>query len=106
MATNCIWYGLETLKKIGSLAKNKSNYHSFCIDTPTRAWIIALGIRSRPAKYRRNRAGKDLFYHLFYLSSKQKTRAHNPPVLTMLIYMVHLSTVDQLLIRPKISNLS
>ena len=34
----------------------------FCINTLTRAWIIALGIRSRLAKYRRNNAGKDLFY--------------------------------------------
>ena len=64
MATKCIWYGLETLKKIQPLAKNKFNYHSFCIDTPTRAWITALGIRSRTAKYRRNRAGKNLFYHI------------------------------------------
>ena len=62
MATNCIWYSLESLKKIRSLAKTKCNYHSFCINTLTRAWIIALGIRSRPAKYRRNRAGKDLSY--------------------------------------------
>ena len=61
---NCIWYSLEVCKKIQSLAKTISNYHSFCIDTLTRAWIIALGIKSRPAKYRRNRAGKDLFYHI------------------------------------------
>ena len=122
MAINCIWYSLESRKKIGSLAKTKCNYHSFCISTLTRAWIIALGIRPRPVKYRRNRAGKDLFYHITFMINrghqgatntlpstpfhainrnnlitiKTKDNSSQSTCSIMLIYMVHLSTADQL----------
>ena len=41
-----------------------SNYGFFHVNTPIRAWIIALGIRARPSRFRRGRAGKNLFYHI------------------------------------------
>ena len=41
-----------------------SNYGFFHVNTPIRAWIIALGIRARPSRFRRSRAGKNLFYHI------------------------------------------
>ena len=77
MTTTCLWYICESVEKIGSLAKTKCNYHFFCIDTLTRAWIIALGIRSRPAKYRRNRAGKYLFYHITSIINRGHRGAAN-----------------------------
>ena len=48
-----------------------SNYDSFHIDTPIRAWIIALGIRARPVRFRRSRAGKNLFYHIASITHRQ-----------------------------------
>ena len=66
-----ILYSLETLRKIGSLARSVSIFCSFYIDTPTRAWIIALGIRARTARYRRSRAGKDLFYYIATITNSQ-----------------------------------
>ena len=48
-----------------------SNYHSFHIDTPIRAWIIALGIRARPVRFRRSRAGKNLFYYIASVIHRQ-----------------------------------
>ena len=77
MATNCLQYSLKSLKKIRSLAKTKCNYHSFCINTVTRAWIIALGIRSRQAKYRRTRTGKHLFYHITSIINRGHKGAGN-----------------------------
>ena len=61
---NCIWYSSATLKRIRSSAKSVSNYGFFHINTPIRAWIIALGIRARPSTFRRSRAGRNLFYHI------------------------------------------
>ena len=61
---NCLQYSSALLKRIGSSAKSLSNYSLFCVNTPTRTWIIALGIRARPPRYRRSRAGKNLFYHI------------------------------------------
>ena len=61
---------------MGSLAKYLSNYDSFHIDTPVRAWIIALGIRSSPVKFRRGRAGKNLFYHIAATSRRQHHEAN------------------------------
>ena len=61
---NCLCYSSGFLRRIGSLAKFVSNCDSFHIETPVRAWIIALGIRSSPVKFRRGRARKNLFYHI------------------------------------------
>ena len=58
------------------MAKSVSNYDSFHIDTPVRAWIIALGIRSSPVKFRRGRAGKNLFYHIAATIHRQHHEAN------------------------------
>ena len=48
-----------------------SNYNLFHIDASIRAWIIALGIRARSARFRRNRASKNLHYHITSLICRQ-----------------------------------
>ena len=68
---DCIQYRSEILKRIGSLAKSVSHYGSFLINTPIRAWVIALGIRARPARFRRSRAGKNLFYYIASITYRQ-----------------------------------
>ena len=62
-----------------------SNYGSFCIDTPSRAWIIALGIRARPARFRRSRAGKNLFYHVASITYRQ----HRDIIHRRVVTLVH-----------------
>ena len=64
MTTNIITYSSNDLKKIGNLTRTKSNYLAFSLETSTRSWIIALGIRSQPRKYRQLRGGKKLFYRI------------------------------------------
>ena len=73
---NCLCYSSGFLRRIGPLAKFVSNYNSFHIDTPFRAWIIALGIRSSPVKFRRGRAGKNLFYHIDATTNRQHHEAN------------------------------
>ena len=53
-----------------------ANYDSFHIDTPVRALIISLGFRSSPVKFRRGRAGKNLFYHIATTTHRQHYEAH------------------------------
>ena len=67
----CLWYSSDILRRIGSLAKNVSNYGSFHIDTPIRARIIALGIRARPVRFRRSRPGKNLFFCTASITHRQ-----------------------------------
>ena len=64
-------YNSGILGRIGSSPKSVSNYDSFHIDTPIRAWLIALGIRARPVSFWRSRAGKNLFYHIASLTCRQ-----------------------------------
>ena len=73
---NCLRYSSGFLRRIGSLVKSVSNYDSFHIDTPVRAWIIALGIRSSPVKFRRGRTGKNLFYHIATTTHRQHHEAN------------------------------
>ena len=73
---NCWHYSSGYLRRIGCLAKSVTNYDSFHIDTPVRAWIISLGIRSSPVKFRRGRAGKNLFYHIATTTHRQHCEAN------------------------------
>ena len=41
-----------------------SSYGLFHVNTPTRVWIIALGIRARSSTFRKSRAGRNLFYYI------------------------------------------
>ena len=68
---DCLCYSSGFLRRIGSSAKSVSNYDSFHIDTPIRAWIIALGIRASPVRFRRSRARKNLFYHIAAITYSQ-----------------------------------
>ena len=52
-----------------------SNFCSFYTDTPTRAWIIGLSIRARPARHRRSRAGKNLFYYIATITNSHQCDA-------------------------------
>ena len=83
-----ILYILETRRKIGSLAKSVSNFCSFYIDTPTIGWIIALGIRARPARYRRSREGKNLFYYIASITNSHWCDATYRRVITP-VHAVH-----------------
>ena len=69
-----------------------SNYGSFCIDTPFRAWIIALGIRARPARFR-SRAGKNLFYHIASITHRQ----HQDVIHRRAVTLVHAVNWNNLL---------
>ena len=68
---DCLQYSSAILRSIGSSAKYVSNYNSFHINASIRSWIIALGIRARSAKFRRNRAGNNLHYHIASLICRQ-----------------------------------
>ena len=68
---NCLRYSSRILRTIGSSTKSVSNYNCFHLDTPIRAWIIALGMRARPVRYRRSRAGNNLSYHITSLIDRQ-----------------------------------
>ena len=69
MTTKTITYSSNNLKKIGNLARTKSSYSAFSLETSTRSWIIALGIRSQPRKYRQSRGGKKLFHRIHTIVS-------------------------------------
>ena len=71
MILDCLQYSSATLRTIGSSAKSVCNYNLFHIDVSIRAWIIALGIRARSARFRRNRASKNLHYHITSLICRQ-----------------------------------
>ena len=73
---DCLCYSSGFLRRIGSLAKSVSNYDSFHIDTPIRAWIIALGIRASPVRFRRGRARKNVFYHIAAITHSQHYEAN------------------------------
>ena len=71
IAINCLQYSSAILRTIGSSAKYVSNYNSFHIDASIRAWIIALDITARSARFRRNRANNNLHYHITSLICRQ-----------------------------------
>ena len=67
-------YTTSFIKSIGELAKVKSLFSYFHLDQPICSKIIALGIRSRPRKYRRSRGGRDHFHKILSIvSESQKT---------------------------------
>ena len=71
-------YTTSFIKSIGELAKVKSLFSYFHLDQPICSRIIALGIISRPRKYRRSRGGMDHFYKIFSIvSESQKTSPFN-----------------------------
>ena len=69
-------YMVDFLRRVGSCAKSKVNYPLFGLETTTRAWIISLGIGSRPNKYQRTRAGKKIFYKIHTLVHQGQLDAH------------------------------
>ena len=73
---NCLHYSSGFLRRIGCLAKSVANYDSFHIDTPVRAWSIVLGTRSSLVKFRRGRAGKNLFYYIAITTHRQHHEAN------------------------------
>ena len=58
-------YTASSIKSIGELAKVKSLFSYFHLDQPICSRIIALGIRSKPRKYRRSRGGIEHFHRIF-----------------------------------------
>ena len=56
-----IMYNLQTLKTIGTLAKNNNFFTQFHLPQYTRTKIISLRIRRAPRPDRRSRAGIKLF---------------------------------------------
>ena len=71
-------YTASSIKSIGELAKVKSLFSYFHLDQPICSRIIALGIRSRPRKYRRSRGGRDHFHKIFSIvTESQKTSPFN-----------------------------
>ena len=54
---------------LGKLAKVKPLFPYFHLDQQIHSRIIALGIRSRPRKYRRSRGGSDHFYKILSIVS-------------------------------------
>ena len=99
---NYIQYSSAALKKIGSSARFASNYSFFHITTPTRAWIIALGIRARPSSFRRSRAG----IHSFYRIASITYRWHGNPTHRSPTTSVHSANHDNLLPIKIINNCS
>ena len=65
-----IKYPMETLRQIRRQALQ--NYTNFHLNSITRSHIISLGIRKQPllCKYRRTRAGKQLFHRIKTLTTK------------------------------------
>ena len=71
-------YTTSFIKSIGELAKVKSLFSYFHLDQPIHSRIIALGIRSRPRKYKISRGGRDHFYKIFSIVSESwKTSPFN-----------------------------
>ena len=75
MATKCK-YTVDFLRKIGNCAKSKVNYPLFGLETTTRAWIISLGIRSRPNKYQRTRSRRNLCHKMHTIVNQDHPGAH------------------------------
>ena len=70
-------YTTSFIKSIGELDKVKSLFSYFHLNQAICSRIIALGIRSRPRKYRRSRGGRD-FYKIFSIVSESlKTSPFN-----------------------------
>ena len=65
MAGN-ITYNLQSLKTIGTLAKNNNFFTQFHLPQYTRTKIISLGIKKAPRPYRRSRAGTKLFQSIHW----------------------------------------
>ena len=58
------------------MAKEKSNYFSFSLPLPVKAWVIALVIRKHPRPYRWSRRGKCLFYRITTLTNRITNMSH------------------------------
>ena len=89
MTTTCK-YTVDFLRRIGSCAKPKVNYSPFQLETTTRAWIISLGIRSRPNKYQRTRAGRNLFYKIHTIVDQGQPGAHREMHLIVPVNIQHI----------------
>ena len=63
-------YTTPFIKSIGELAKVKPHFSYFHLDQPILSRITALGIRSRPRKYRRSRGGGDHFHKILSIVSE------------------------------------
>ena len=63
-------YTTSFIKSIGELTKVKSLFSYFHLDQQICSRIIALGIRSKPRKYRRSRGGRNHFYKIFSIVSE------------------------------------
>ena len=71
-------YTKSLIKSIGKLARVKSLFSHFHLDQKICSRIIALGIRSRPRKYRLSSWGRDHFYKIYSIvSESQKTIPFN-----------------------------
>ena len=73
-------YTTSFIKSIRELAKVKSLFSYFHLDQPICSRIIALGIRSRPRKYRRSRGGRDHFYKIFSLDVSEDITFQQDPI--------------------------
>ena len=85
--TITLTYTTSFIKSIGELAKVKSVFSYFHLDQPMHSRIIALGIWSKPRKYRRSRGGRDHFYKIFLIVSESQN--------TTPFYKTQLRTVDK-----------
>ena len=66
---NALNYTASFIKSIRKLAKVKPLFPYFYLDQQIHSRIIALGIRSRPRKYRRSRGGSNHFYKILSIVS-------------------------------------
>ena len=66
---NSLNYTASFIKSSGKLARVKPLFPYYHLDLQTRSRIIALGIRSRPRKYRRSRGGSNHFYKILSIIS-------------------------------------
>ena len=69
-------YTSASIRSIASMAKEKSNYLSFSLPLPVRAWVIAPGIRKHPRLYRQSKGGKCLFYRITTLIYRMASKSH------------------------------
>ena len=70
-------YSSVFLRNFKKIMHDPNNYHAFSLDTATRSWIIALGVRKRftQTPYRWSRAGQRLF-HCIATIHKQTDGTH------------------------------
>ena len=64
------YYTTSFIKSIGRPAKVKYLFSHFHLDQQICSRIIALGIKSKPRKYRLSRGGRDHFYKIYSIVSE------------------------------------